>query len=251
MLLQQDKIIVKDHMPTDIDLRLGAMILVDKPKEWTSFDVVNKVRHAIRHHLGVKKFKVGHSGTLDPMATGLLLICIGKYTKLLHDLTSANKAYSGTITLGATTPSYDAESDVDATFPTEHITDELVAVEAHKFVGGYDQIPPMFSAIKVKGQKLYNLARRGEKIELAPRSILINSFNVQPLVDNKVDFFCACGKGTYIRSLAFDLGKNLESGGYLSALRRESIEEYDVADSLSVDEVVDWVRSVEVATEDA
>lgn len=249
MSLLQDKIITSTHLPTDFDLRSGAMILIDKPMDWTSFDVVNKVRHGIRHHLKVKRFKVGHSGTLDPMATGLLLLCIGKYTKLLTDLTSANKSYSGTIKLGATTPSYDAESEEDASFPTAHITDEMLTTAAQSFIGGYAQIPPMFSAIKVDGQALYKLARRGEKIELKSRDVMINSFDLQPLENNKVDFFCACGKGTYIRSLAFDIGQKVDSGGYLTALRRESIEEYDVSDSLTVDQAVEWVRSVDLAAQ--
>ena len=251
MSLQQDKIITSTHLPTDFDLRSGAMILVDKPMDWTSFDVVNKIRHGIRHHLKVKKFKVGHSGTLDPMATGLLLICVGKYTKLLHDLTSANKSYSGTIKLGATTPSYDAESEEDAQFPTDHITDDMLLNEAHKFVGGYAQIPPMFSAIKVDGQALYKLARRGETIELKSRDVMINELTLQPLSDQSVDFFCACGKGTYIRSLAYDLGKNVESGGYLTALRRNSIEAYNVSDALTVDEAVEWVRGVKLDVPEA
>lgn len=246
MSLQQDRIITASHQPTDFDLRTGAMILVDKPMDWTSFDVVNKIRHGIRHHLKVKKFKVGHSGTLDPMATGLLLICIGKYTKLLHDLTSANKSYSGTIKLGATTPSYDAESDEDAQYPTDHITNGMLLNEAQNFVGGYAQVPPMFSAIKVDGQALYKLARRGETIELKSRDIMINEFTLQPMKGDKVDFFCACGKGTYIRSLAYDLGKAVNSGGYLTALRRDSIEEYKVTDALTVDEAVEWVRSVDL-----
>lgn len=248
MSLQQDKIITKGYQPTEFDLASGAMILVDKPKDWTSFDVVNKIRHGIRHHLKVKKFKVGHSGTLDPMATGLLLICVGKYTKLLHDLTSANKSYSGTIKLGATTPSYDAESEEDAQFTTTHITDQMLQEEAQKFVGGYAQIPPMFSAIKVDGQALYKLARRGETIELKSRDIVINEFTLKPMDGVEVDFFCACGKGTYIRSLAYDLGKAVDSGGYLTALRRDSIEEYNVTDALTVEEAVEWVRSVRLDT---
>ncbi len=246
MSLSQDKIITSSHLPTHFDLRSGAMLLIDKPKDWTSFDVVNKVRHAIRHHLKVKKFKVGHSGTLDPMATGLLLICIGKYTKLLHDLTAASKSYSGTIKLGATTPSYDAESEEDHTYPTHHITDAKLKVAAQSFVGGYAQVPPMFSAIKLNGQALYKLARRGEKIELKSRNILIDSFDLQPMQDDYVNFYCACGKGTYIRSLAYDLGKKVDSGGYLTALRRESIESYKVSDALSIEQAVDWVRNVEL-----
>lgn len=249
MSLQQDKIITSSHLPTDLDLRSGAMILIDKPKDWTSFDVVNKVRHAIRHHLKVKKFKVGHSGTLDPMATGLLLLCIGKYTKLLHDLTAANKSYSGTIKLGATTPSYDAESDEDQTYPTEHITNKMLTDAAQHYIGGYAQTPPMFSAIKVDGQALYKLARRGETIELKPRDVMIHELYIKAIENQHVDFFCACGKGTYIRSLAYDIGKKVDSGGYLTALRRESIEEYVVSESLSINEAVDWVRSVQLESQ--
>lgn len=246
MSLLQDRIITSSHLPTDLDLRSGAMLLIDKPKDWTSFDVVNKVRHSIRHHLKVKKFKVGHSGTLDPMATGLLLLCIGKYTKLLHDLTAANKSYSGTIKLGATTPSYDAESDEDESFPTEHITNEKLLVAAQSFVGGYAQVPPMFSAIKVNGQALYKLARRGEKIELKSRNIIIDSFELQPIHNKHVDFYCACGKGTYIRSLAYDLARKVDSGGYLTALRRDTIEGFKVSDALTVEQAVEWVRSVDL-----
>lgn len=249
MSLLPDKIITASNLPTDFDLRSGAMILMDKPMDWTSFDVVNKVRHAIRHHLKVKKFKVGHSGTLDPMATGLLLLCIGKYTKKLHDLTAANKSYSGTIKLGATTPSYDAESDEDKTFPTDHINDDKLEFAANSFVGGYDQIPPMFSAIKVDGQALYKLARRGESIKLKARSIFIDQFDLKPIKNNHVDFFCACGKGTYIRSLAYDLGQKVDSGAYLTSLRRESIEEYNVKDSLTIDQAVEWVRSVDLSSQ--
>lgn len=246
MFLQEDRIITAVHLPSDLELKEGAMILVDKPIGWTSFDVVNKIRFAIRHVLQVKKFKVGHSGTLDPMATGLLLICIGKYTKLLHDLTAASKAYTGQITLGATTPSYDAESDIDQEYPTEGITDQKVLDAMKAFVGGYDQVPPLYSAIKIDGQKLYKLARRGESIELKPRSIMIDDFRMQKRVGNEIDFYCACGKGTYIRSLAYDLGKSLDSGAYLSRLRRVSIEQYHVDKALTVDQVVAWVRGEEV-----
>lgn len=249
MSLQRDNIITKDHRPSQYDLAAGALILVDKPKDWTSFDVVNKIRHAIRHHLQVKKFKVGHSGTLDPMATGLLLICIGKYTKLLHDLTAANKAYTGTIKLGATTPSYDAESDIDQEYAIDHITDDLILSEAKEFVGGYNQVPPIYSAIKMNGQALYKLARRGEAVELKPRSIMIHEFEIKEIDMPDVNFYCACGKGTYIRSLAYDLGANLDSGGYLTALNRVSIEEYQLNDALSIDQVVEWVRSTDLPTE--
>lgn len=243
MFLQDNRIITQDNLPTDIDLKEGAMLLIDKPIGWTSFDVVNKIRFAIRHHLQVKKFKVGHSGTLDPMATGLLLICVGKYTKLLHGLTAASKAYTGKIRLGATTPSYDAESDIDQEYSTEGITDQKLLDAMRSFVGGYAQVPPLYSAIKVDGQKLYKLARRGESIELEPRPVMIDSFDLRVRQGDDIDFYCACGKGTYIRSLAYDLGRKLDSGAYLAGLRRVSIESYHVDKALSVEEAVAWVRT--------
>lgn len=245
MFLDSNRVISKSHRPTDIDLAEGALLLIDKPQDWTSFDVVNKLRHTIRHHLGVKKFKVGHSGTLDPMATGLLLLCVGKYTKLLTSLTAEDKAYSGEILLGATTPSYDAESEVDMHYATDHISEDDIRAAALSFEGGYAQLPPMYSAIKIKGQKLYQLARRGESIELTPRPVKIHQFEIGAVDGDTVSFYCVCGKGTYIRSLAYDLGKALRSGAHLISLRRESIEKYQVKNALSVDEAIAWVRSTE------
>ena len=208
------------------DFKEGCLLLVDKPKGWTSFDVINKVRWAIRNHLGVRKIKVGHAGTLDPMATGMLNICTGKWTKRLQELQGMDKTYTGTITLGATTPSYDAEEPIDATYPTDHITEEKILAAAASLTGPLEQLPPMFSAIKVDGQPLYKRARRGEMIEVKPRPITVHEFRITRVALPEVDFVIFCSKGTYIRSLAYDLGKALDSGGYLTALRRTVVGPY-------------------------
>lgn len=204
----------------------GSLLLVDKPKGWTSFDVVNKLRWAIRKHLGLKKFKVGHAGTLDPMATGMLNICTGKWTKRLAELQGMDKTYTGTITLGGTTASYDAEEPVSEIFPTEHITDEMIRAAAADLTGDLQQLPPIFSAIKVDGQPLYKKARRGEMVEVKPRPVTVHEFTITRIELPEVDFVISCSKGTYIRSLAHDIGKALNSGGYLSALRRTVVGPY-------------------------
>ncbi len=202
-------------------------MLVDKPKGWTSFDVVNKVRWAIRKHLGVKKIKVGHAGTLDPMATGMLNICTGKWTKRLQELQGMDKTYTGTITLGATTASYDAEEPINATFPTDHITEEMIQAAAASLTGPLEQLPPIFSAIKVDGQPLYKKARRGEMVEVKARPVTVHEFRITRIELPEVDFVISCSKGTYIRSLAYDMGKALDSGGYLTALRRTTVGPFE------------------------
>lgn len=216
----------------------GTLLLVDKPKGWTSFDVVNKLRWAIRKHLGVKKFKVGHAGTLDPMATGLLNICTGKWTKRLQELQGLDKSYTGTITLGATTPSYDAEEPIDAAFPTEHITEEMVRKAAASLTGDLQQLPPIYSAIKVDGQPLYKKARKGQHVEVKPRPVTVHQFTITRIDLPEVDFVISCSKGTYIRSLAYDLGKALDSGGYLTALRRTVVGPYRIDDAWTVEELL-------------
>lgn len=226
-----------------VDFKEGALILVDKPKDWTSFDVVNKIRGLLKRALGVKKIKVGHSGTLDPMATGLLLICTGKYTKLLHTLQNENKTYTGRMVLGATTPSYDAESEIEESYPTDHITSAAIEAAVQIFQGEIDQVPPMFSAIKVNGQPLYKLARRGESLELEPRRIRIDTFTITKEEMPYLEFEVACSKGTYIRSLAHDFGRSLNSGAYLDVLRRTKIGEYDIKDAWNLDDLVQAVRS--------
>lgn len=232
-------------MPSSVAFKEGLVLLIDKPMEWTSFDVVNKLRFSIKHKLGIKKIKVGHAGTLDPMATGLLIICVGKYTKTIDSLTGMDKTYSTTLKLGATTPSYDAESEEDATYPTDHITEELLEENLEQFKGQIEQYPPMFSAIKIKGQKLYTLARKGITVERKARSLCINECKVTRFQNPEVDLFIDCSKGTYIRSLGHDIGAALNSGAYLIALRRHSIGEYAVDNALSIQECVDWINACE------
>lgn len=228
-------------LPSPQDFLNGITLLVDKPKGWTSFDVVNKIRFALRRYTGDKKIKVGHAGTLDPMATGLLVICTGKSTKLLHEYQGFSKVYTGTILLGATTPSYDLETEIDARFPTEHLTPELLETTRQQFLGEIAQLPPMYSAIKVEGEALYKKARKGESIELQPRQIRIDAFDLTRMELPEVDFYVACSKGTYIRSLAYDFGKALHSGGCLSALRRTQIGDFKVEDAWQVADFVDAV----------
>lgn len=228
-----------DDVPLpEYDFINGATLLVDKPKDWTSFDVVNKIRYRLKHRLKVKKIKVGHAGTLDPMATGLLIICTGKSTKQLHGFQGLDKSYTGTITLGATTPSFDQETAIDETFPIDHITPELLEEKRHQFIGDLDQIPPMFSAIKVDGQPLYKKARKGEMIEVQPRQVHISSFDLTKVDIPTVDFDVACSKGTYIRSLANDFGKALGSGAYLSALRRTRIGQFHIEDAWNLEKLI-------------
>ncbi|MEL6275658.1 MAG: tRNA pseudouridine(55) synthase TruB, partial [Bacteroidota bacterium] len=205
------------------DFRAGALLLVDKPKGWTSFDVVNKLRYAIRRLYGQKKFKVGHAGTLDPMATGLLVICTGKWTKRLEELQGLPKSYTGTIKLGATTPSYDAETDEEAQSPTGHLKKEDLQRTVAELTGEIKQVPPVFSAIKVDGQPLYKKARRGEKVRVKARTVTIHQFELTRIELPEVDFSIGCSKGTYIRSIAHDFGQILKCGGYLTGLRRTSI----------------------------
>lgn len=238
---------MKDDVPLPpYDFQTGALLLVDKPKDWTSFDVVNKIRHSLRKRLEIKKIKVGHSGTLDPMATGLLLICTGKFTKKLHELQGLSKSYSGTFVLGATTPSYDAESEIDQTYPIDHIKRKDVKKAAQNFIGEIKQIPPMFSAIKVDGQPLYRKARKGEKVEIEARKVKIDSFDIQRVELPEVDFTVDCSKGTYIRSLAFDMGKSLNSGAYLTALKRTRIGKYHLKDAWSLNDLLTYIKEGEL-----
>lgn len=225
------------------DFKAGAVLLIDKPQGWTSFDVVNKVRYKIKHQLGVKKIKVGHSGTLDPMATGLLVLCTGKFTKRLNEFQGLPKSYTGTIRLGATTPSYDAESEVQETFPTSHITPELLEEARQHFLGEQQQVPPMFSAIKVDGQPLYKKARKGEVVEVQPRTVNIYNFDFTRVAIPEVDFSVSCSKGTYIRSLAYDFGKALNSGGYLTALRRTRVGDFDISNAWALDQLIAHIEA--------
>ena len=232
-----------DDVPIpEYDFINGATLLVDKPEGWTSFDVVNKIRYRLKHRLKVKKIKVGHAGTLDPMATGLLIICTGKSTKQLHNMQGLDKTYTGTMTLGATTPSFDQETAIDETYPIDHIDAELIEQTKKEFLGEISQVPPMFSAIKVDGQPLYKKARKGQMVEVQPRKVQISSFDITSIDIPAVDFAVSCSKGTYIRSLAHDFGKALQSGAYLSALRRTRIGSYHIEDAWNLDNLIELLE---------
>lgn len=214
----------------------GELLLINKPVDWTSFDVVNKVRYAS------KAKKVGHAGTLDPKATGLLLVATGKYTKLLDSWQAEEKTYTGIITLGATRPSYDTETEVSATFPYEHITADEVQAAMQTFVGNIAQLPPLFSAIKVGGKKLYEAARKGKTIAVEPRNIYINSFELTHFDLPHIHFRVVCSKGTYIRSLAHDLGQALHNGGYLETLCRTQSGEFDLQNAWELPDLIDAIH---------
>lgn len=227
---------------TEEDYKNGQVLLIDKPLEWTSFQAVNKIRWHIKQRFKIKKIKVGHAGTLDPLATGLLIICTGKQTKEIHTYQDQVKEYTGTFTIGATTPSYDLETEVDKTFSTEHISKELLAETTKQFIGEIQQKPPIFSAIKKDGKRLYELARKGETTEIKARTVTISEFEITKIDLPKVDFRVVCSKGTYIRSLAFDFGKALNSGAHLSALRRTKIGNFSVENAVSID---DFIKNLE------
>ncbi len=215
----------------------GQIILIDKPLTWSSFQAVNKLKYILKRKYELpKKFKIGHAGTLDPLATGLLIICTGKFTKKITEIQAQTKEYTGTITVGATTPSYDLETEIDAIFPTEHINDTLIQDTTKLFLGEIDQKPPVFSAIKKDGIRLYEHARAGEEVEIAFRKTTIYEFEITRIALPEIDFRVTCSKGTYIRSLAFDFGKALQSGGHLTALRRTKIGNYSVTNGFSPEE---------------
>jgi tRNA pseudouridine55 synthase len=222
-------------MLTEEQFKEGQVLLIDKPLTWTSFQVVNKIRWEIRQRFNIKKIKVGHAGTLDPLATGLLILCTGKFTKKIDQYQAKHKEYTGEITLGATTPSYDLESEVNAEFPTAHITEEIIHKTTEQFIGEIDQKPPIFSALKKDGKRMYELARAGEEVIVTSRKISISEFEITNIDFPKVQFRVVCSKGTYIRSLAYDFGMALNSGGFLSALRRTKIGEFSVDESYSLD----------------
>jgi tRNA pseudouridine55 synthase len=212
----------------------GQVLLIDKPLTWSSFQAVNKLKYILKRKYDLpKKFKIGHAGTLDPLATGLLIICTGKFTKKITEIQGQAKEYTGTITIGATTPSYDMETEVNATFPTEHITENLIQETVQQFLGEIDQKPPVFSAIKKDGIRMYEHARAGADVEISARKTTIHEFEITRIALPEIDFRVTCSKGTYIRSLAFDFGKALNSGGYLSVLRRTRIGDYSVDNAVS------------------
>lgn len=226
-------------MKTAEDYLSGEILLIDKPLNWTSFQVVNKLRWEIRRAFHLKKIKVGHAGTLDPLATGLLVICTGKMTKQIDTFQGQVKEYTGTFVLGSSTPSYDLETEIDHTFPTEHITEALILKTTSQFIGDIQQFPPVFSALKKDGKRLYEFARAGEDVEIPSRTVSISEFEITKIDGLNIDFRVVCSKGTYIRSLANDFGKALNSGAHLSGLRRTKIGEFDVDDALTPEEFID------------
>lgn len=222
----------------------GGVFLIDKPLTWTSFDVVNKFRNLLRKAFDTKKIKVGHAGTLDPLATGLLIICVGKKTKEIELYQGLPKVYSGTITFGAVTPTFDCESDISEVFEYQHIDDNELEKTLKIFEGEITQVPPIYSAVKIAGTSSYHLARRGVEVTLTPRPITIYKFRNLGWVPPVLSFDVTCSKGTYIRSLANDVGKSLRSGAYLSALRREQIGDYNVHSAWSIDDLVQRLQNL-------
>lgn len=216
----------------------GEMLLIDKPLTWTSFDVVGKVRNSLKP----LKLKVGHAGTLDPLATGLLIVCTGKLTKKIDSYQAEDKEYTGTITLGGTTPSYDLETEIDELFPIDHITEQMIFDAAKTFEGDIQQFPPAHSAIKINGERVYEKARRGEDVEIKSRQVRINSFEIEKIELPNVYFRISCSKGTYIRSLAYDFGKVLQSGSHLSSLRRTKSGDYRVENAWNLEQLIAEIK---------
>ncbi len=225
------------HKITPEEFIAGTVLLLDKPIYWTSFDVVKKIKALLRHRLRIKKIKVGHAGTLDPLATGLLIICTGKKTKEIETYQNQKKEYTGTFFLGASTPSSDLETQPDEFYPTDHINADLVQKAAEKFKGEIDQVPPLFSAKKIEGERAYFHARRGDATILKSNKIIIHHFEITKLELPEADFRIVCSKGTYIRAIARDFGKEIRSGAYLKALRRTAIGDFSVDDAWSIDDL--------------
>lgn len=224
-----------------MDFISGEIIGIDKPLGWTSFDAVKRLRGAIQRRLRVKKFKVGHAGTLDPLATGVLIVCTGRATRQIESLQNGSKEYVAEITLGATTPSFDLETEIDATYPWEHITREQIEETLPKFVGNVMQVPPVFSAIKIEGKRAYNFARKGKEVELKAKPLEIKEIEILGFEGNKLTIRVVCSKGTYIRALARDIGEALGSGAHLTALRRTRVGDIRIEDCLSVDRAVEVI----------
>ncbi len=224
----------------------GEILYIDKPFGWTSFDVVKRVRGKLLRRLGLKKFKVGHAGTLDPLATGVMIVVSGKATRLIDSLQAGVKEYVATIALGATTPSFDLETAIDATYPTGHITREGVEQVLAKFVGTIEQVPPAFSACKVDGRRAYKMARKGKEVEIKPKTLVIDEIELLEFAPTQIVIRVVCSKGTYIRALARDIGLALESGGHLTALRRTRVGDVTIEKCQSVDDVISFLDTVEL-----
>ena len=228
----------------------GEILCFDKPLEWTSFDLVNKVRYMIKRKLGVKKFKIGHAGTLDPLATGVLIVCTGKATKRIEEFQYQTKEYVATLRLGATTPSFDLEQEIDAEYPTEHITREMVEETLKGFIGEIQQIPPVYSAVKVNGKRAYDYARKGNEVELKPKLLVIDEIELLDCQLPYITIRVVCSKGTYIRALARDIGVALKSGAHLTSLRRTRVGEFKVENCISLEQFQNIVNEQEQINSD-
>lgn len=225
----------------------GEVLAFNKPYKWTSFQVVAKVRWLLKKKFGIKKIKVGHAGTLDPLATGVLLVCTGKATKKIETLQQGRKEYIATLRLGATTPSFDRETEEDAQYPVEHITPELIQQTLQQFRGEISQVPPVFSAVKVNGKRAYKFARRGEEVELRAKTVTIDELEVQKFENNALTIRVVCSKGTYIRALARDIGKALDSGAYLTDLCRTRVGDFSIEDTITIEEIEQYeIKSIPV-----
>lgn len=225
-----------------MDYISGEILVIDKPYRWTSFDAVKRLRGAVQRRLNAKRFKVGHAGTLDPLATGVLLVCTGRATKRIAELQEGMKEYVAEITFGATTPSYDLEKEIDATYSWEHITPELIAETLPKFQGHVMQVPPVFSAVKVDGKRAYNYARKGKEVEIKAKPLEIKELEVLSWEAPKLTLRVLCSKGTYIRALARDLGEAMNSGAHLTALRRTRVGDYTIDDAMSLDQALELIK---------
>lgn len=224
----------------------GEILYIDKPLHWTSFDAVKRVRGTLTRRLGVKRLKVGHAGTLDPLATGVMIVCTGKATKDIDNLQAGVKEYIATMALGATTPSFDLETQIDATYPTEHITRELVEKTLLDFIGEIQQVPPAFSACKVDGKRAYKMARKGQEVELKPKLLVIDELELMEYAQNSLTVRVVCSKGTYIRALARDIGQALGSGAHLTALRRTRVGEVTIDRCMQVEEMIQMLNSIDI-----
>ena len=231
-----------------MDFKAGEIICINKPYTWTSFAVVNKVRYLLCKKIGVKKLKVGHTGTLDPLATGVMILCTGKATKRIEEFQYHTKEYVATLMLGATTPSYDLEKEIDATYPTEHITRELVEETLKKFIGSIEQVPPAFSACMVDGKRAYDLARKGEEVQLKAKTLVIDEIELLECSLPVIKIRVVCSKGTYIRALARDIGEALNSGAHLTGLIRTRVGDIRLEDCMKVEDFEDWLAKQEIET---
>ena len=224
----------------------GEILYIDKPLHWSSFDAVKRVRGIMARRLKIKKMKVGHAGTLDPLATGVMIVCTGRATKRIDELQAHTKEYVATIALGSTTPSFDLETEIDATYPTEHITREMVEEVLTKFTGRIEQVPPAFSACKIDGKRAYKMARKGKEVELKAKILVIDEIELLEYSQQSIVVRVVCSKGTYIRALARDIGQALNSGGHLTALRRTRVGDVKVEDCLTVDQAVEMLNNIEI-----